>query len=519
MPNFDVKDRAPARFPGDFQIDSVAPYAPNEEEKQYLATVQQQIDALANDTAADSVAKLRDTLRAARRDWRSLTASKLRIEAENLASGRADTKSVAERTAAIQVEYKSGTPDIAIEKASPERFQGEFTVNCVGFTRDEAEQAYLDRLKALVDYLAEDQAAEENAKYSDAVLAARQEQRKSAVEELRKDAGYWKEGLKSWTAANNVLVIRGSYKALRDRLNQPLFAVSVIRDEGDDKGLAVDLQIIVQRDLPAPNDMASPDKQDLFVQINNTCAIIRTVCQQIRDGANSWLRQKFGDVDVERDKRARRLLDEYINKLAGIGRLGLEGPHTSLAKLALTSLKSEFAAREAGRIKNRYVRRLGVWAAVFAFAFLVVYVVIRINVCSGVPAPKPNPCAVSWVWWDAHKTFLLAAAGAAIGTWVSFAIRRLDLPFEELSMLEEASLDPPFRIIFVVALTVTVCLLFWTGTINIEIGSLKTGPDTFKAAGSIALLVGLFCGLSERALATAISGRAATFVRGVAGGG
>jgi hypothetical protein len=62
-------------------------------------------------------------------------------------------------------------------------------------------------------------------------------------------------------------------------------------------------------------------------------------------------------------------------------------------------------------------------------------------------------------------------------------------------------------------------LLFWTSAINIEIGSLRTGPDFFKRAGSIAILVGMFCGLSERALATAISGRAAAFVKGVAGGG
>jgi hypothetical protein len=115
--------------------------------------------------------------------------------------------------------------------------------------------------------------------------------------------------------------------------------------------------------------------------------------------------------------------------------------------------------------------------------------------------------------------FLLAGAGAAAGTWVSFAIRRLDLPFEELTMLEEESLDPPFRILFVTALTLIVCLLFWNSAINIEIGNLKTGPDFFKNNGTIAILIGMFCGLSERALATAVSGRAAAFVKGVAGGG
>jgi hypothetical protein len=86
-------------------------------------------------------------------------------------------------------------------------------------------------------------------------------------------------------------------------------------------------------------------------------------------------------------------------------------------------------------------------------------------------------------------------------------------------LLDEESLEPPFRLLFVVALTLTVCLLFWTGAINVKIGDLNTSPDSFKLMGSIAVLVGMFCGLSERTLATAISGRAAAFVRGVAGGG
>ena len=84
-------------------------------------------------------------------------------------------------------------------------------------------------------------------------------------------------------------------------------------------------------------------------------------------------------------------------------------------------------------------------------------------------------------------------------------------------MVEESALDPPVRILFVIVLTVTACLLFWNGAINFEIGEFKTQPAAFKSMGSAALLVGLFAGLSERALATAISGRAAAFSKGIAG--
>src|SRR5205085_4893205 len=106
----------------------------------------------------------------------------------------------------------------------------------------------------------------------------------------------------------------------------------------------------------------------------------------------------------------------------------------------------------------------------------------------------------------------LAGTGAAIGTWLSFSIREVQLSFDHLGVVEADLLDPAFRVLFVVALTVTACLLFWTGVMNIEIGNLKTTPAALDKAGTIALLIGLFCGLSERTLATSISGRAATFV-------
>jgi hypothetical protein len=123
----------------------------------------------------------------------------------------------------------------------------------------------------------------------------------------------------------------------------------------------------------------------------------------------------------------------------------------------------------------------------------------------------------AWQWGDDHKSFLLAACGAAIGTWASFSFRQVQFAFDDLVMVEEGSLDPPMRILFVIVLTMAACLLFWNGAVNIEIGSLKTASDAFQHSGSIALLIGLFCGLSERALATAIAGRAAALVKGVAG--
>ena len=53
---------------------------------------------------------------------------------------------------------------------------------------------------------------------------------------------------------------------------------------------------------------------------------------------------------------------------------------------------------------------------------------------------------------------------------------------------------------------------------NIQIGDLKTNATEFMHKGSVVMLVGVFFGFSERALATAVTGRATAFVRGIGSG-
>jgi hypothetical protein len=514
MADFIVKDRTSSRFTNDFQVDPDPAHVATDQEKAYIVAVEQTLAGIMRDLKADGVATLRDRLRAARADWRAAITVRLRAEADSFAAARIDAAQASARNAEIESDYKNNNPDVNLTAVKPALFPDQAELTNTNFVPDATEQSYLDDLKELLDGFVTDDAADVKANYTDDALVARRKQRTEATNRMKKDFGDWKEGTDTQTASGNLSYVRGGYRALREYIGQSLFAVSVVPGDGDEKNYAVDLRIIVERNLPAPNDTASPEKQELFVQLSNACAVIRTVCQQIRDQAPD-----NDAIKIEAaNKRSRLLLNEYVTKLAGIGRIGLEGPHAVLAKGALTSLKTEFVASQAGRIKNRYVRLLGQYAGVFAFLIMVAYVFISLTGCpTGKVAAHVPACSVSW--WEIHKTFLLAAAGAVIGTWVSFAIRRLDLPFEDLPMLEEASLDPPFRILFVVALTLTVCLLFWTSAINIEIGNLKTGPDSFRTTGSIAILIGMFCGLSERALATAVSGRAAAFVRGVAGGG
>src|SRR5205085_11011515 len=143
----------------------------------------------------------------------------------------------------------------------------------------------------------------------------------------------------------------------------------------------------------------------------------------------------------------------------------------------------EFVAQEAGRIKNEYVEKLLIVAVSIATILLGLYAIIQSEY---VTAP----------FWVSHKAFLIAASGSAIGAWLSFSIRRVDLSFDDLITLDRDWLDPILRIFFIIGLTMTACLLFWTGATNIEIGLLKTA----QFSGTTAFLIGLFSGIGERGL-------------------
>jgi hypothetical protein len=506
MPNFAVRNATPPKFEGDFTIEVDHAHAATDRETAYLEKLNDVLATVADDLRQDLANPLQPRLAEARRGHSRASAAQLRLIAEEFANGKIDPDTALRATNDAGQVYARDRPDFAARDKSPKekRFEGDFAVVQTNYQPDLAETAYIGRIDYVQDALAHDETADKAANYPVARLAARQECRKNAAGRIRDEfESYRGNNISSEIASDNVLVVHGIYIADRNRLERPLFDVDFKTGVagGPDATFAVDLDIRLTPGLPPPEDQPSQEKQDLFVDIGSTFTVISTICQHMRDRADKRWREPKGREEKE---LARRLLDQYVRKLTGIARVGLQGPHTALAKLALNELRAEFTAQQAGRVKNTYVRSLGVTAALFTALLLVAYAIVD------------NSQGMDW--WYKHKAFLLAAAGASVGTWLSFSIRRVSLSFNDLAILEEDLLDPSVRIIFVIGLTLTACLLFWTGVMNIQIGDLKTNATDFANKGSIATLVGVFLGISERALATAISGRAAAFVRGIGSG-
>jgi hypothetical protein len=508
MPDFETTTRAPLRFPGDFHVAPIAGHQPTAAEQAYLDTINSFVDQMATDSVDDIAANYSEPLLSGRQAARAAAITALGDEVRKFIGGRnpsGDPAGLIE----IRSNYASVLPKFGTTNSAHPRFEGDFDIVFVqGYAPGDGEQAFLASIKAATREFAADKLRDSTGEFSPVVIVSRGKLREATAKELRDGIESFRTGpMAANTAAENVVLQRGRYQAKRDRLTRRLFNVKLQsekkRNADDDNELILAINLL--GGLPSPQDAPSADKQELYVQIHKALTVVRTVTERLGDRSERGLWAWVFGPNQDLQKRSRLLQTEFLEKLYDVAWIGLELEFTALAKWTLAEARNDFFVREAGRIKNMYMRRLGAWSGMAAALFLCAYIALYTKY-------------VDWPWAYVHQSFLLAACGAAIGTWASFSVRQVQFSFDDLVMVEESSLDPPMRLLFVIVLTMAACLLFWNNAINLEIGDLKTQPDHFRAAGSIALLIGLFCGLSERAMATAIAGRATAFVKGIAGG-
>ncbi|MGA2206981.1 MAG: hypothetical protein ABSG10_09650 [Terracidiphilus sp.] len=187
---------------------------------------------------------------------------------------------------------------------------------------------------------------------------------------------------------------------------------------------------------------------------------------------------------------------EYFNHLVSLAQAGLVGQtaNPELADRALEGLKQDITAREAGRIKNGYMKKLGYCALIGVAALVVAW--------GGLAW-----CSVG-LWPQELVKFEI---GTMLGVWLSFGTRKPVLKFEDLHILEEDRLEPVVRLVFTGVLAGTVALLFFLHVVDVTLGALST--DQIAGNGWAALLFGILSGVGEKALATNVSHQAAILLK------
>lgn len=394
--------------------------------------------------------------------------------------------------AALAADFSIGTPS---------RFDADFElIAATDYTPTPQEQAYLDRQRDFLRTLADIKAD------ADAAGPERVRVRDGCVRELRKSVDEFLKCARG--AERDRLATAGTYRsyALEGRYRERILRVEAIpfvvtTVPPDATALVTDIRIDV-RDVRIPED-----KQRFKVDIDQAATVVKATIA----GSESeqlprplrWLARVADFAQTQQRIDPQQKLSEYLRALAGIARVGLmnvDTTQTPFAALALNGFKAEFVAREAGVVKNNYVLRLGLHALAALLVAVAFYLIAR-HMADGSLMFR-------------FRNFFVLVAGAAVGTWLSFSIRRVELGFNDLANLENDRLNPGLRVLFIIALTTVVGLLFWTKAVTVGVGEFQSN---FQMSGTHAALIGALSGIAERAMATAVGRRAEDFAAGVGG--
>jgi hypothetical protein len=410
------------------------------------------------------------------------------------------------------------------------RFVGDFTVAAVdGYEPNPGEKSYLELLHDFLNALAKDCGDEAPANQKPLLSDQRTKLRNNIIKQLQMLASKFVNGkpedeIEIYKEIGKIGHLWGIFdERCSAILGIPFEVLPLPRgQDGKPNRPIYDIEILTY------DGAISAEQQRFKVDIDNTLRVIKVVLSDRRPRFN-WARSVLhraspSQLQVPHDDMPQistdkvsdrkpgmaferagndisRRLDDYLFALLGLAQVGLMNKHptqTPFAELALKGLQQEFVDREAGYVKNSYLVRLGTWSfLVFASGFLLFYLV---------------EFTAMNITLERFRGFFLLASGAALGTWLSFSLRRVNLKFDDLAALEDDRLNPGIRVLFVVSLTIVVGLLFWAQAIMISIGNFSSN---FHYSGVNAMLIGVLCGIAERGLATAVTKRAQEFAASI----
>lgn len=225
-----------------------------------------------------------------------------------------------------------------------------------------------------------------------------------------------------------------------------------------------DIQINI---IPAYAQNGIPEEQqNLYVEIEKTISILESL-----HATNEITKKK------------------YFEKLFSLSEAGLVGPSAQpkLAQKSLDALKEEVLINEGTRIKSHYMIVLGIYALfLLILSSIIIYIFINNN------------------YYNLLK-YAYAFMGAMVGTWVSFGARKMELCFEELSVIEKDKINPIIRLIFI-GITAMILMLF----IDTEIITLSFYD--IKSSAQHQILLGILSGLIESKLAVGIYNKATSLI-------
>lgn len=218
------------------------------------------------------------------------------------------------------------------------------------------------------------------------------------------------------------------------------------------------------------------EQQDLLFDVESTLEIIRIL---YKDDSKSWANYK-----------------DQLLKLSQVGLVG-NNAQPQLAKRALEQIKIEITNNESGKIKNKYLKALGKKALLFGLPMLCVGLLFDYLFCN---------CTLKGYGCINIKdltSLVILWSGAMMGVWLSFAITRTTIGFNDLTILEKDRLEPSLRLLFTGLLAIIFGLLFIKKVFVISLGGLVSSEISNDLIS--AFLLGVILGLNEKILGNSLT--------------
>lgn len=219
-------------------------------------------------------------------------------------------------------------------------------------------------------------------------------------------------------------------------------------------------------------DEVPDEQQKLYIEVENTNNIIKSL---------------INSEDIIKEK--------YFQKLLSLAQAGLVGEtaQPNLALKSLIKLKEEMILIEGQRIKNSYMRKLGLFALGISICLIIIdYIIASLTNTSHI------------------RMYIITCIGAMLGSWVSFGARKYSISFEQLSLLEDDMMGACIRLFYVGACSIIFVLFLNSGIINITIGKMST--DNMSNSLELQATVGVLCGLIESKLGINIYEKAQSII-------
>jgi hypothetical protein len=213
-----------------------------------------------------------------------------------------------------------------------------------------------------------------------------------------------------------------------------------------------------------------------------------------------------GETDI-------RQFRSYYVRLFRLGQVGLEGENvaTDIASAAFANTLADLIDDEAGNVKAKHLRKLGMKAMVPGLICGVLYVLLRLT---STYWPRIDHFLLNMgVDSNLLSNFVLLLIGSFVGVWLSYAIRTTTFTLSDLTVTDADRLTPEIRLVFAGALTVILGILFCIPLLELRVG--EVAMTNVAAYPMLAFVVGVFCGVSELTLPTAIASRANDFIQNI----